>query len=207
MVNEFERQKPILKIEDDPNTRGWMKGVLENELKKREKVSGYVAPENLSDEQLKALALAMEERNKSQDTVFTAGVAAIDTNGNIVAVHNDGPGGHAEQKAVTKLYALPDGSKKLKCLVLVGGLPGEPTVKTTDPRIPRDAKPEDMCTLPCGKCREFMHDRTANVEDVEILSLANNGMVYSTYLHTLYPEPYTSRKVPIREKWPGSESK
>ena len=62
-----------------------------------------------------------------------------------------------------------------------------------------------MCTLPCGKCREFMHDRAANVEDVEVLSLAKNGMVYGTYLSNLYADPYTSKKVPVREKWPGSE--
>lgn len=52
-----------------------------------------------------------------------------------------------------------------------------------------------------------MHDRAANVEDVEVLSLARNGMVYRSFLNTLYPNPYTSRKVPIRDEWPGAAPK
>lgn len=86
------------------------------------------------------------------------------------------------------------------------GAPETDVPETDDPRIPRDAKPEDMCVLPCGKCREFMHDRAGNVNDVEVYSLARNGMVYSTYLNTLYPNPYTSRKVPTRDQWPGANT-
>lgn len=205
MSEEFGKPKPILRIEDDPAAREWMKQKLLEEAKKRERVSGYIAPEDLSEEQQRALRMAFEEREKSTDSTMMVGVAAIDTKGNIVAVPNDGPRGHAEQKAVTKLFATPGGSRELKCIVLVGGPSGHNVIQTNDPRIPRDAHPEDMCILPCGKCREFMHDRTANVEDVEVLSLANNGMVYRTYLRTLYPVPYTSRKVPTRDQWPGTE--
>lgn len=153
-MDELGEGKPILKIADDPGARGWMKRKLLEHAVAREKASGYMAPEDLSDEQRTAFEMALAEREKSTDSVLTVGVAAIDTAGNIVAVHNEGKQGHAEQLAITKLFELPNSSRALKCIVLVGGVPGAEMPEADDPRIPREAKPEDMCVLPCGKCRE-----------------------------------------------------
>ena len=51
---------------------------------------------------------------------------------------------------------------------------------------------------PCGKCLEFIHDCTANVRDVDFLSVAETGQVIRTSLRSLITAPHTSLRVPVR---------
>ena len=104
--------------------------------------------------------------------------------------------GHAEMRTLNKLYrSIRVGEKKLKIIALAGALAGEPVISQSEPYA-ADTELEEMEWMkPCGKCLEYIHDRTANVPDVKILSVAATGQVMRTSLRSLVPNPHTSMQV------------
>lgn len=159
--------------------------------------------EALDDEEKAAVSAALEAQKKSEDLKFQVGAAALAFDGTMVSTHNDipGPHGHAEQRVLSKLYTiLPAGEKKLKLLAMAGAMPGEEVVRTDKPYTAEVGLDDVEWGKPCPKCLEYIHDRTANVPDVKILSVAATGQVMRTTLRSLLTSPHTSVQVPL-DRW------
>jgi cytidine deaminase len=155
--------------------------------------------EDLDQEEQAVVASAIAAQAQSEDKKFQAGAAARAYDGTMVATHNDipGPHGHAEQRVISQLYEiLKPGHKKLKILALAAALPGEELIRKNEPHTENVALDEIEWAKPCGKCLEFMHDISANVDDVKILSVASTGQVMRTSLRSLITSPHTSVQVP-----------
>ncbi|HEY4487207.1 MAG TPA: hypothetical protein VI483_00405 [Candidatus Paceibacterota bacterium] len=147
----------------------------------------------------RAIVLAtLEAHERCEDKTYHAAACVVAVDGNSVATHNDLPGshGHAEQRAITKLYAdQAPGHKALKALGLGVVLAGDDLIRPE--LFLKEYTPIGNLgvSLPCGKCLEFMADVTGNVEDVELLLIAATGHVVKTSLRSLMPWPFISHRV------------
>lgn len=171
----------------------------EKGIRRFEKVSVFelVDFEHLDSEEQTAVNAALEIQKRSEDLKWRVGAAAVGQDGTTVAVHNDGPQGHAEQRALSALYAALTGKKELKMIALAGAEPGDPVMRRDIP-YGETVEFEGVDWMkPCAKCLEYIHDRTANVPDVKILSVAITGQVMRTSLRSLLPSPHTSIQVPL----------
>jgi cytidine deaminase len=170
-------------------------------VKRFEKLSTYelVNFDDLDPEEQTAVLAARQQQRLSTEETYKVGACAISEDGKMAAVWNrvPGPDGHAEQFALRELYPqIPRGvEKKLKLLAIAGARPGEEVVRKSTPYDANVALEQIEWMRPCAKCLEYLHDRTANVEDVEILSLAATGQVIRTSLRSLLPTPHTSKSV------------
>ena len=156
---------------------------------------------NLDDDEKRAVEGALHEQLQGVNKKFQVGAVAVSYDGTSVSVRNDtpGPDWHAEQRALCNLYAKSK-DKRLKLIAMAGARPGEQVVQEGVPRYCECIRFEEICwAKPCGKCLEFIHDCTANVEDVTILSVAVTRQVVRTSLRSLLTAPHTSMRVPIEQ--------
>lgn len=169
-----------------------------------EKVSNFdlVNFEKLNPEEKVAVQAAIEAQKNSTDKKWRVGAAAVSSEGTMVAIHNEVPGskGHAERNVLTRLYRSigPGIEKKLKILAIAGAREGEQVIRKDVPYDSNAPMNDIEWMRPCPKCLEFIHDRTANVSDVEILAVADTGQVIRTSLRSLLPAPHTSFQIPVR---------
>jgi len=156
--------------------------------------------ESLSLEERAAIEAALEEQKKSQNPKWRVGAAAVAEDGTMVAMHNDqpGPSAHAEQRVLGKLYAaLPAGKKRLRLIAIAGARIGEEVVRSDEPYGEDVSLDQIEWMRPCGKCLEFLHDCTDNIEDADFLSVTITGQVIKTTVHSLLTNPHTSFRVPV----------
>lgn len=178
-------------------------GGIERVAKRFETVSTFelVNFEDLDDDEKTAITAAIESQKQSKDEKYRVGAAMRDFDGHMVAIHNEepGPNGHAEQNALRKLYGMiePPHERKVKMLAMAGARKGEEVIRKDSPYEDNVELKDVEWMKPCPKCLEYIHDRTANVEDVKILSVAASGQIIRTSLRSLLPLPHTSFQVPL----------
>jgi cytidine deaminase len=156
--------------------------------------------DELEEDERRAVLEALAEQEQGVNAKFQVGAVAYSYDGTWVSVRNDtpGPDWHAEQRALCNLYAKSK-DRRLKFIAMAGARPGEPVVRRDLPLHCKGVNFEDICwAKPCGKCLEFIHDCTANVPDVGILSVAQTSQVVRTSLRTLLTAPHTSMRVPVK---------
>lgn len=156
------------------------------------------AIEELSSEERDAVLSALEAQRGSTNPKWRVGATAVSESGVKVSTHNIDEQGHAEQRVLSMLYAAVQGPhKRLKIIALAGAQPGQEVIREGEPYGEHASLDDIEWMKPCAKCLEFIHDRTADVPDVEILSVAATGQVLRTSLRSLLPRPHTSVQVPI----------
>lgn len=156
---------------------------------------------NLTHEEGTAVEAAIREQKLGVNKKFQVGAAACSYDGTMVSCRNDtpGPDWHAEQRALCNLY-VKSRDKRIKLIAMAGARPGEELIQNGVPQYCECTKLDDVCwAKPCGKCLEFIHDCTANVPDVTILSVAITGQVIRTSLRSLITAPHTSLRVPVEK--------
>ena len=154
----------------------------------------------LVEQERLALVTAYDQQKKSTNPKWGVGAAAVAEDGTMVAIYNDavGPSTHAEQRVLSELYRALRGEKRMKILALAGARRGDPVVSRSEPYpVGTPFKQIDWVCM-CGKCGEFVHDCTANVDDVVVLSFAVTGQVVRTSLRSMFTHLHTSFRVPIK---------
>lgn len=154
---------------------------------------------DLSGQEQMAVEEALREQSRGVNRKFQVGAVAVGCDGTMASVRNDtpGPDWHAEQRALCNLYAKSK-VRRLKLIAMAGARPGEEVIQYGHKPYQEGMLFDDVCwAKPCGKCLEFIHDCTANVSDVGILSVAKTGQVVRTTLRSLITAPHTSLRVPV----------
>lgn len=158
-----------------------------------------VARNKLAPIERRAVRAALHEQKLSVNPKFQVGAAAVSYDGMLVSYRNDvvGPNWHAEQRVLSNLYAKAK-DKRVRLIAMAGARPDEKVISRRNPYVVGCRWGNICWAKPCGKCLEFIHDCTANVRDVDFLSVAETGQVIRTSLRSLITAPHTSLRVPVR---------
>jgi cytidine deaminase len=154
--------------------------------------------EDLELDQQAAMRAALDVQRLSKNRKFMVGAAAVAFDGTLVRIHNgiSGTTTHAEQLVVGSLYAKTR-SRAIKFLAIAGARKKEEVLRKNEQYVQGTPFAKIGWAKLCGKCLEYLHDCTGNVEDVVVGSYADSGQIVLTSTHALMPAPHISLRVPL----------